>query len=184
MQAASMLTMVLGAYTAYKGAKTSASYQEAAGQTGYRVAEENAALLRAEGAIEADEYRREAKKLLGAQRARYAASGVALTGTPLDVMAESVETSELNALRIAFSAERAARLEEQKGQAILAQGISGGQATRSRAQASLLTTLGQAAMAAGTPRMPTLNAPGSTQISTSAPVTGVNMNFRSFGNVA
>lgn len=147
MQAASAILMIAGTFI-------QASAQRQAGQQASKVASLNAATLRAEGEIEAAERRRESEKLLGAQRARAAASGVEISGTVLDVLGESVETEELNALRIAFRAERAAVVAEQEGAALEAQ-------ARAQSAGTLLTSIGRLAALGGTP----LGASGSLAIS-------------------
>ena len=84
--------------------------------------------LQRQGQIEADLERRRGRALAGSQRAAFAKSGVEVTGTSLDVLGQTFQDAELNALRSQFGFQnRAAGLRRQasaaQGRAI-GQGIS------------------------------------------------------------
>ena len=82
-----VLMMLLGtAATAY------GQYQQ--GKMQQRWAEYNAAVSKQEVALEKQRMRKERVKLLSAQRVGYAKAGVQLTGTPLEVMAETAKEIE------------------------------------------------------------------------------------------
>jgi len=68
-------------------------------------ADYNASLAAREAEMEAALERREGRKLIGAQLARYAAAGVSTTGTPLLVMEETADEVELSALLLEHQGE-------------------------------------------------------------------------------
>lgn len=63
-----------------------------------QIAEQQAEVERQHANIEAARQRRDTQKLLSTQRARYGASGVAFTGSPLEVLSETAEDAEYDAL--------------------------------------------------------------------------------------
>lgn len=69
------------------------------------VAEKNARLSKQKAAVDEQRSRVASKKQLGSIRAGYAASGVNLEGTALDVLSESAATAELDALTIRYGGE-------------------------------------------------------------------------------
>lgn len=81
----------------------------------YKLAKEEAELLADIGRLEGGERRRLTSKLIGAQRAAYLKGGVELSGTPLDVMAETAATEELDALRLEWEYKMGARTKRLQG---------------------------------------------------------------------
>lgn len=81
----------------------------AAHEFNVQLAERDAETARRAAAADEVEARRQAAKRVGSQRAALAASGVDLTGTPLDLLAETAEDDELNALRVRFGGETQAQ---------------------------------------------------------------------------
>jgi hypothetical protein len=76
-------------------------------------AEYNAELTRMESAAEERRRRRESQRRLGAIKGARAKSGVAMEGTPLMVLADSVAEAELDALNARWTGEASARLYDQ-----------------------------------------------------------------------
>lgn len=64
------------------------------------VSESYATAARDRAAYDEERSRENARRMLGAQRARYGGAGVVLEGTPIDVMADAVTDAELDALSI------------------------------------------------------------------------------------
>lgn len=90
----------------------------------------NAKLLRRKGAQAETLVRREAKKLAGAQRARFAKAGVAPgEGTALDVVLETEEQARLQARRIRMSTEFDIDAQRQAGTVAAIQGLFGAGST-------------------------------------------------------
>jgi hypothetical protein len=98
------------------GGLTSAYGQYQQGQYQGDVADENARRLRMEaadaelrGGMEGDQIRREGRKVAGQQAASIAASGVSMaSGSPLDILTETAELSERDAMVAENNAKRAA----------------------------------------------------------------------------
>lgn len=87
------------------GAISSAQAQSNAAKYNAQVAKNNAQIARDQAASESDRQRRLATKKLGEMRANYAASGVTMEGTPLDVMEESAAQAKLDELTIRYNGE-------------------------------------------------------------------------------
>ena len=77
-----------------------------------KVAIQNAAISRQQGIEEARRTRVIGRKVLGEARAAYGASGIGLSGSALDVLAESASKNELDALTIEHESEARARMFE------------------------------------------------------------------------
>jgi hypothetical protein len=65
-----------------------------------------------------------AKRLLGAQRAAYAKAGVDMSGTPLDVTADTAAQQEIDALAIRWGGQQRAAGFRAQGQQSLIEGVS------------------------------------------------------------
>lgn len=80
----------------------------ATGETNRRLAEAqgNDALLR--GTIEESRYRRQIAQVVGAQKAAFGARNVAVSGTPLDILSDTAQIGEEDALTIRNNAAREA----------------------------------------------------------------------------
>lgn len=123
MPIAAALPMIFMGVSA-AGALMSASNQIQAGKAQQQAADYNAQVAEADALALKNKFgyeetlsRERAQKVLGAQRAAYGASGVAIDeGTPLDVMRSQVYESERDALNIRYqgAAEVAKRLNEAK----------------------------------------------------------------------
>jgi hypothetical protein len=87
------------------GAIREGNAANAAAQYNANVAQQNAQQVRAQAEEEARRNKAIAKKQIGSMRAGYAASGVTLEGSPLDVLAESASNAELDSLTTRHSGE-------------------------------------------------------------------------------
>ena len=81
-----------------------------------QIAEENAGLAQQESKEEARRSMIVARKQIGDERASYAASGVGMTGSALDVIAESQENARLDELTILRGGEIKANMYRQDAQ--------------------------------------------------------------------
>jgi hypothetical protein len=110
---------LVGAYSQYQTGKAEAKI--AAENAKYKMRQAQDATDR--GVAEQDRIRLQLRRILGAQRARFGAAGVDLmTGSPLDVAADSAREAELdmltarnNAAREAFGFQQEARTERMRG---------------------------------------------------------------------
>lgn len=89
-----------------------------------RLARQNAASARARAAAEAERARRDTRRRLGAIRAAAGASGITLSGSTIDVLADQAAEEELNRLIIIFGGEVQARESELRARAIEREGRS------------------------------------------------------------
>lgn len=80
-----------------------AQQQKNAAKYNQKVAENQAVAARQEAAANADTQRRKAAKTIGSMQASYAASGVSMEGSPLEVLEESARNAELDRLSILWS---------------------------------------------------------------------------------
>ena len=86
--------------------------QAAAYEANATAAEQAARAQREKAAFEARRVREQGQSVLATQRARYGFSGVAMTGSPLDVALSTVRKNELDALMARYNGEVAARQNE------------------------------------------------------------------------
>lgn len=85
-----------------------------AGELNAQSAEADARAAKDRAALDEARSRRETRRFVATQRARFGAAGVTFTGTPLLVIEDTVREAELDALTIRFGGEtEAARLRRQ-----------------------------------------------------------------------
>ena len=102
----------------------SAGMSIAGGASANAAAQREAKTLRALGRVEAEDKRREGRKLFAAQTVGFGAAGVEPTfGTPLDVLGDTVAEVELAALRAKFGRDTAASAAKARGKAALIKGF-------------------------------------------------------------
>jgi len=89
--------------------------QAAAARYNQQVAGQNAEAVRAAGEVAEEQQRKKNVRLLGAQQAMYAGSGVTLEGTPLEVMAQTAGDMEFDILASRYNTEVQARRWESQG---------------------------------------------------------------------
>lgn len=106
-----------------------ASQQKDAAKYNEKLAENQAIGARQEAAAAADRQHRQSAKTIGSMQATYAASGVGLEGSPLEVLEESARNAELDRLTILWNGEgraqgyqNTAELERSRGKNAMASG--------------------------------------------------------------
>lgn len=98
-QAVVIIAEVAAAAVSVYAAVQSGKQQAAAAKYNQKVAEQNAQAAREQGAEAALQKQRQTAQKIGAMQANYGASGVdASTGTPLDVLTDSVRQGTLDSL--------------------------------------------------------------------------------------
>lgn len=105
-------TAVIGAYSAVQSGKaTEASYQAQANADAYNaeIDAQNARVARQQANAREEAQRRQAKQVLGEQRAALAQAGIGLSGSAADVYQQSATNAELDALNIRYEGELQAR---------------------------------------------------------------------------
>jgi hypothetical protein len=95
----------LSAYSAYQEGQDA----KAASQYNAQIARESAAMTETAGALDVERQRKGVKSLVGTQRARYGASGIEMTGSPLDVIFNTSLEGELDAQVIDWNSKVRAR---------------------------------------------------------------------------
>lgn len=120
----------------------SAASSIAGGVSAQQAGQAEAKRLREAGQIEAADRRRQTSRLLARQTVAFAASGIDVgTGTPLQVLADTVAEEELAALRIEAGRTAQAESAEFRGDQALIQGVTGG-ITTVLGSAAAFSTLG------------------------------------------
>lgn len=121
-------TVVLGAATSIMQGVAAKS----AGEANAQAAETQEAITRRQGAAEEAQVRRENRLTRGRQVAAIAESGLALTGSPLDLIDEDSVTGELDALTVryqtdleAMGLQYQAQVERHRGRQGFVQGLVG-----------------------------------------------------------
>jgi hypothetical protein len=114
MAAAPLIIMAVG--TAISAASAIQQGQAAKNAANYnaQMEERNAQISRQNAAIEEEKQRRQGDLRLGSMRAGYGASGVAIEGSPLDILEQSAAQEELDALTIRYRGELGAYSSEQE----------------------------------------------------------------------
>lgn len=106
------IAAVVSAYSSYQQGKAQeANYKAQAQSDIYNatIAEQNAAVKRQQYVAQEEAQRRQAKQVLGEQRAALAQAGIGLSGSASDVYGQSAARAELDALNIRYSGELDAR---------------------------------------------------------------------------
>lgn len=136
---ASAVSGVIGAIGAIQSANAqaaSAEYNAKIAERNAQIVENNRRLSMRQTEVDAEEKRRENRRTLSAVRAAYGASGLELSGSPLDVLEDSALELELDASRIEAEG-------RQRSVEMAAQGIA------YREDATLSRMQGKAARSAG-----------------------------------
>lgn len=96
---------VLGAVGVYQGMQASAAAAEYNAKVAERdivVADQNRKAAMEQSRVDADDKRRENRRVMAAIRASYGASGVELAGSPLDVLTDTATEQETDTRRIEY----------------------------------------------------------------------------------
>lgn len=90
-------------------AMSKANQEKQAAKYNEKVANQQAVSAQQEAAANADKQRRAASKTIGSMQASYAASGVTLEGSPLEILEQSARNAKLDELNILWSGETRAQ---------------------------------------------------------------------------
>ena len=99
--ALAVVGLVIGTY----GTIQQSQAVSAANDANARIAEQNATLARQAAAVEARRQKLQTQSLLANIHGQYAAAGVSLEGSPLDVLANAAANAELDNLLITYGGE-------------------------------------------------------------------------------
>jgi len=123
------LGAVFGAYSSIQQGKAqSAQYksQQQADLYNAKVQEQNAATIRQQASAREETQRRQARQILGEQRASLAQAGIGLEGSAADIYGQSAANAELDALNIRYEGElEAGGLLAQSKQSVFQSEVSG-----------------------------------------------------------
>ena len=138
---ASALAGIMG----YKGNMAAAKSAKAVGEYNAALAENEAVILARAKRDEEEALRKQSDRLVGTQRAMVAASGVQMTGTPLQVLADTYFSTEMDAAMIRYAGD--IEQVQKQSEAALARTEGGARAAALKYQAygSLLTGAQQSA---------------------------------------
>lgn len=109
---ATAASAVIGAYSAIQSGKNqSAQYraQQDAANYNAEIQSQNARVARQQAGAREEAHRRQARQVLGEQRAALAQAGAGLSGSAADVYGQSAANAELDALNIRYEGELDAR---------------------------------------------------------------------------
>lgn len=95
----------VGAIQAGKAQKAEANARAQANQYNAKVKEMNAQVARTQANAREEQQRRKGRQVLGAQRAGIAQAGIGFSGSALDIMEQSADMAELDALNIRYEGE-------------------------------------------------------------------------------
>mgnify|MGYP006908221745 CR=1 FL=1 len=127
-----------GAVLSFKGQKAAAKSAMQVADYNAKVAENEAILLARAKRRQEEESRMQARQLMGAQRVATAASGVLMSGSPLEAMADAYFGVEKDAARIRYASDIEQLQKEKEAALIRAQGRANESAMQVQAYASLL----------------------------------------------
>jgi len=99
------ISAAMSAVSAISGAQQ----QKQAAKYNQKIANQQAVAAQQEAAANADKQRRAASKTIGSMQASYAASGVTLEGSPLEVLEQSARNAKLDELNILWSGDTRAQ---------------------------------------------------------------------------
>ena len=138
---ASALAGIMG----YKGNMAAAKSAKAVGEYNAALAENEAVILARAKRDEEEALRKQSDRLVGTQTAMVAASGVQMTGTPLQVLADTYFSTEMDAAMIRYAGD--IEQVQKQSEAALARTEGGARAAALKYQAygSLLTGAQQSA---------------------------------------
>ncbi len=102
MQAVGAIQQANAASASYKSQQQAADYNAT-------VLEQNAGVERSQANAREEAQRREARRILGSQRAAFSQAGTGLSGSAADVMAQSATDAELDALTLRYEGDMRSR---------------------------------------------------------------------------
>ena len=99
----------IGSIQQGRAANQAAQYNAAVMDRNAVIQSNNAILARQQGVSASEQQRKDAARKMGAMRAGYAASGVQMEGSPLEVLGASAAAAELDTLNTVYNGELKAR---------------------------------------------------------------------------
>ena len=142
----SLALTAIGGYTQYESQKAEGRYNEAVAKNNAAAAETQAQQAEQLGSIEEDRQRARMRQVIGKQRAAFAANNIdSSSGTALDLISETAQFGEEDALAIRANAARDAWGFRTQGMNYRAQGTLARAQARNQGTATLLSTGAQMA---------------------------------------
>jgi hypothetical protein len=135
----------IGTVTSFLGQQKAARAAEAVSEYNAKVAENEAVLVARQKVAEEAILRKNSKRLAATQRVATAASGIEMSGSPLQALADTYFNTELDALRIQYSADIAKTAAEVNAELTRAEGRARASALRTQSYTSLLGSAYQTA---------------------------------------
>ena len=130
---------VLGGVMGAKGAKAASSAAQQAANYNAQVAENEAVLLQRAKTEEETALRRQSSRLIATQRVATAASGIQMSGSPMQALADSYFNTEKDAARIQYASSIEQMQKESESAMARFEGQAQASAFRLQAQQSLLS---------------------------------------------
>lgn len=122
---------------------------KAVGRYNQQLGERSAGIARDQTAAEITRQQRTARRVQGAARAAYGASGVTMEGSPLDVLEDNATQAELDTLTLRYRGELRAQGYEQAGSMARFQGDQAARAGQMAAAGTLLGSFGKQGVPGG-----------------------------------
>lgn len=140
-QGASVAAGVMG----YKGNMAAAKNAKAVAEYNAQVAENEAILLARQKRDQEESLRKQSDRLEGAQRAAISKSGVQLKGSPLQALADTYFSTEMDAAMIQYAGDIDQMQKQSEAALTRSQGMARASSLKTAAISSLLTGASQAA---------------------------------------
>jgi len=135
----------LGGVMSFKGNRAAARSAQQVAEYNAQLAENEAVLVARQKAAEEATLRKNSKRLAATQRVATAASGIEMSGSPLQALADTYFNTELDALRIQYSADIAQTAAEANAELTRAEARARASALRTQSYTSLLGSAYQTA---------------------------------------
>ena len=129
----------------FKGAKAQAKAIERTADYNAKVAENEAILLQRARTDQESQLRKNADRLEGTQRVATAKSGITMSGSPLEALADTYFNTEMDALRIQYASDVEQTRQIASANLIRAEGQAMKSAANTRAYANLLQSASRSA---------------------------------------
>lgn len=142
---ASLVVSAVGAYTSYQGAQQQAKATKQVAAYNAKVQENEAIQQDMEMREQINRTRRENKRLLASQRAGVAASGIELSGSPLEVLGANAASLELRAQDMARQSTLGVMRGQTQAKATIWEGNQTAKGIRTQAAGTLLSDAGRIA---------------------------------------
>lgn len=128
----------VGSFLGFKGNQAAAKAARQTAEYNAQVAENEAVLVARQKVDEERSLRQNAERLVATQRVATAASGIQMSGSPLQALADTYFNTEMDALRIQYAADVAKTAAEAQATLERAQGRAQMSALKTRSYMSLL----------------------------------------------